>query len=101
MVSQFCVRPTSNRWFLTIIQLTMKHDSFDAMWEFHVDFYIPLAITYSVGPSSVVQSEFGPAPPSPPMKVLKVQWSRALGLVCEVILNEKNMKKVEHVETKL
>ena len=31
IVSQFCVRPTSKRWFLKIIQVTMKHDSFDAM----------------------------------------------------------------------
>ena len=43
MVSRFCVRPTSKRWFLKITQVTVKHDPFDA-------------ITYSVGPSSVVWS---------------------------------------------
>ena len=48
--------------------------------------YIHLAFTYSIGPSSVVCSEFGPAPLLPPMRVLKVQWSRALNLVCEVAL---------------
>jgi hypothetical protein len=31
MVSQFCVRPASKRWFSKIIQVTMKHDPFDAM----------------------------------------------------------------------
>ena len=31
MVSRFCVRPTSKRWFLIIGQMTMKHDLFDAM----------------------------------------------------------------------
>ena len=34
MVSQFCVRPTSKRWFLKIIQVTVKHDLFDAMYDF-------------------------------------------------------------------
>ena len=48
--------------------------------------YIRLACTYSVGPSSVVWSDFGPAPPSPPMRVLEVYWSRASNLVCEVAL---------------
>ena len=34
MVSLFCIRSiTSKRWFLKIIQVTMKHDSFDAMKE--------------------------------------------------------------------
>jgi hypothetical protein len=31
MVSPFCVRPTSKRWFLKIVQLTVKHDPFNAM----------------------------------------------------------------------
>ena len=31
MVSQFCVRSTSKRWLLRIFQVTMKHDSFDAL----------------------------------------------------------------------
>ena len=30
MVSRFCVRPTSKRWFLKVVQVTMKHDPFDA-----------------------------------------------------------------------
>jgi len=48
-------------------------------------FYIHLVFTYSIGPSSVVwSSELGPAPPFPPMRVLDVEWSRALSLVCEV-----------------
>ena len=29
-VSRFCVRPTSKRWFLKIVQVTMKRDPFDA-----------------------------------------------------------------------
>ena len=48
--------------------------------------YIHLAFTYSVGPSSVVWSELGPAPPFPPMRVLEVLWSWALYLMCEVAL---------------
>jgi hypothetical protein len=31
MISQFRVRPTSKKWFLKIIQVTMKHDPVDAM----------------------------------------------------------------------
>ena len=31
MVSQFCVRPTSKRQRLKIVQMTMKHDPLDAM----------------------------------------------------------------------
>ena len=43
---------------------------------------------YSVGPSSVVwRSELGRALPFPPMRVLEVQGSRALSLVCEVALS--------------
>ena len=28
MVSQFCVRPTSKRWSLEEVQVTVKHDPF-------------------------------------------------------------------------
>ena len=49
--------------------------------------YIHLAFTYYVGPSSVVWSKFGPAPPFPPMRVFEVYWSRALNLVCEMALS--------------
>ena len=38
MVSRFCVRPTSKRWFLWIVQVTMKHDPLDANVGIHVDF---------------------------------------------------------------
>jgi hypothetical protein len=31
MVSWFCGRPTFKRCFLKIVQVTMKHDPFDAM----------------------------------------------------------------------
>ena len=48
--------------------------------------YMHLAFTYSVGPSSVVWSELEPASPFPPMRVLEVEWSRALSPVCEVAL---------------
>ena len=53
MVSRFGVRPTSKRWFLKIVRVTMKQDPFDAHVGIHV-VYIHLAFTYSVGPSSVV-----------------------------------------------
>ena len=29
----FCVRPTSKKWFSKIVQVTMKNDPFDAMYE--------------------------------------------------------------------
>ena len=31
VVSRCCVRPTSKRWFLKIVQVTMKRDLFDVM----------------------------------------------------------------------
>ena len=31
MFSRFCVKPTSKRRFLKIVQVTMQHDLFDAM----------------------------------------------------------------------
>ena len=31
MLSWFCVKLTSKRWFLEIVQVTTKHDPFDAM----------------------------------------------------------------------
>ena len=31
MVSRFCIRPTSQRWILKIIQMTMNYDLFDVM----------------------------------------------------------------------
>ena len=31
MVFQLCVEPTSKRWFLKTIQVTMKHDPFNVM----------------------------------------------------------------------
>ena len=61
MVSRFCVRPTSKRWFLKKVHVTMKHDPFDAHVGIHVDFTIHLAFTYSVVP-----------PPFPPVRVLEI-----------------------------
>ena len=59
----------------------------------HIDFYIRLTFTYSVGPSSVLwSSELGPAPPVPPMRVLEVSWSWAPSLVCEVALSLSGSK---------
>ena len=46
--------------------------------------YTHLAFAYSISPLSVVWSELGPAPPLLPTRVLEVQWSWALNLVCEV-----------------
>ena len=31
VVSRVCVRPTSKKWVLKIVQVTMKHDPFDAI----------------------------------------------------------------------
>ena len=49
--------------------------------------YIHLAFTCSIGPSSVVWGELGPALPFPPMRVLELWWSWALSLMCEVALS--------------
>ena len=46
MVSWFCVRPTSNMWFMKIVQVTMKP----------CRRYVHRAFTYSVGPSSVCEA---------------------------------------------
>jgi hypothetical protein len=71
MVTWFCVRPTSRRWF----------------WEYYkwpwnmihlmpcrnpCRLYIHLASTYSVGPWSAVWSELRPTPPFPPVRF---SWS--------------------------
>ena len=48
--------------------------------------YIHLAFAYYVSPSSGVRSKLGPTLPFPPMRLLEVQWSRALILVCKVAL---------------
>jgi hypothetical protein len=65
MVSQFCVRPPSKRWF---------HETWSVRWcvGVHVDFYIHRAFIYSVGPSSAEWSELGLALPFPPMRVIQV-----------------------------
>ena len=60
--------------------------------------YIHLAFTYSIGPSSVVGIELGPALPFPPMRVLEVQWSWVLGLVREVAII---YKRSEHLNLNL
>jgi hypothetical protein len=57
-----CVRPASKRWFLKIVQVTMKHESIWCHVGIHVDFTSILhSLIYSIGPSSVVWSELGPA----------------------------------------
>jgi hypothetical protein len=53
MISWFRVRPTSKRWFLRIVEVTMKHDPFECR-------------------SGVVCSKLELAPPFPPMRVLEV-----------------------------
>ena len=65
VVSWFCVRPTSKRWVLKIVQVTMKHDPLLMPCRIPCRLCIHLAFTYSVGPSSVMWSEIGPAPPFP------------------------------------
>ena len=57
--------------------------------------YIQNVFTYSVGPSRVVWSELGSAPPFPPMRVLEVSWSRARSFVCEVALRVSSHTRQE------
>jgi hypothetical protein len=49
-------------------------------------FYIHLAFTCSVGPSSMMWSKLRPSLPFPPIRVLEVNCSRAFSLVCEMAL---------------
>ena len=60
MVSRFCVRPTSKWPWNMIHRMPCRNPC---------RHYMHLAITYSVGPSSVVWSELGPGPLFPPMRV--------------------------------
>ena len=87
MISQFCVMPTSKRWLLKIIQVTMKHDPIRCHVGIHADSTTILHWHTPLVPQGVVWSELGPAPPFSPMGVLEVWWSRALSLMCEVALN--------------
>jgi hypothetical protein len=55
----------------------MNVEEFTWQLELHIPhkacrLYIHLALTYSVGPSSVVRSELGAAPPFPPTRLLEV-----------------------------
>ena len=89
----FCVRPTSKRWFLKIIQVTMS--TIHLTWcRNPCKLYIHHAFRYSVSPSSVMWSELGPALPFLPTRVLEVWWSRELSLVCEVALRDWSYRTV-------
>ena len=87
----FYVKPTSKKLiFLKIVQVTMKHDPFDAMYGIHVDFTsIVHSHTYSVGPSSIVWRKRTWTTGSA-FSTKESAWSemvsRALSLVCEVAL---------------
>ena len=90
MVSRFCVRPTSNMWFL---QMSPSDHETWSNWchaGINVSSTSILQSLTSNSPSTVVwSSEVGPAPPLPPMRVLEVRWSRAPSLVCDVALHRK------------
>ena len=79
MVSRFCENSPSDHetWSIRCHYVGIHVVDFMTILHSH---------TYSVGPSSVVWSELGPAPPFPPIRVLEVVWSWALSLVCEVAL---------------
>jgi hypothetical protein len=53
MVYQLFVRPTSKRCFLNIVQVTMKHNPFDAMQEF-IQTLHPSMNFYSCGSSHMI-----------------------------------------------
>ena len=84
MVSRFCVRPTSKRRLLKIVQKTMKHDPFDDMQESIQTLHPPCTHVLHRSLKRSVKHELGLAPSFPPMRVLEVKRSRALSLVCEV-----------------
>jgi hypothetical protein len=78
VVSWLCVKPTSKRWFLKIVQVTMETWFTWCHVGIRVDFKSVLySLIHSVGPSSIAWSELGLAPPLPPMRVLEMQRSRA------------------------
>ena len=92
MVSWFWVWPTSKRWFWENSPddhetwSTRCHVGRNPCW---LCIHLAFTHTYSVGPSSVVWNEanLDRLRLFPPMRVLEVQWSRALSLVREVALN--------------
>ena len=69
--------------FLKIVQVTMKHDPFDAvkesMWTLPSIFVH--SHSYSVAPSSVVWRALGPAPPLSTMRVVEV-YGHGLSILC-------------------
>ena len=84
-LEQCYVPPRGGFWF-KIVQVTKKHDPIDGVG-IHIDFTSILHSLTPFGPSSLVWSELGPAPPFPPMRALEVKWSRALSVVCEAALD--------------
>ena len=52
MISQFRVSPTSKKWYLKTIQMTIKHDQFNFMYVYSRRLYIHIAFTIYVGPST-------------------------------------------------
>ena len=87
MVSRVCVRPTSKRGFFE--NNPSDHEAWSI--EYHIWIHVNLTSilqshTPLVPQSIVWSSELGPAPPSPPMRVLGLRWARALSLMCEVAL---------------
>ena len=73
MVYQFCVRPTLQEMVFENSLSDHETRSIRCHVGIHVDSTPILhSLTYSIGPSSVVLTELGPAPPFPPTRVLKV-----------------------------
>ena len=104
MVSQFCVRPTSKRWFLKIVQVTIN--MIHAMpCRNPCRLYIQLAFTYSIGPSSIVWNELGPIPCFPPMRSVMVTgsqsrvWSGPKHICMNLLLISISDQQVQHMGT--
>ena len=87
MVSRFGVRSTYKRRFLKLVQVTMKHDPFDARQESTYTFTSILHLYTPLVPQAYCDANSDSLRLFPPMRVLEVYWSRALSLVCEVALN--------------
>ena len=85
MVSRFCVKSTS--------KLSFENSPSDRVG-IHVDFTSILHSLTPLVPRAQCEADLDRLRLFPPMRVLEVQWSQALNLMCEVALTNSTMKCV-------
>ena len=97
--SRICVRPISWRWAEGKFWETMKPiHSPPCRTPCRLFIHEVLCVTLRL--HLCVRSELGRSPPFRPMRALRLQWSRAFSLVCEVALELINSSFGPKPETK-